>query len=76
MWVDGTNPCEWSKLSNVGENPCNILSNPLRGNGYRYSLQGCGGGLWLDNSDGSFNSYCRDASAKLACNVHREWVCS
>ncbi|KAI7777101.1 hypothetical protein LA080_004003 [Diaporthe eres] len=59
-----------------GENPCNVrLANPL-GNGNRYTLQGCGGSLWLDNDDGSFNSNCHDASANFACNVHRSFDCS
>ncbi|TFA98871.1 hypothetical protein CCMA1212_009317 [Trichoderma ghanense] len=51
------------------------LANPLD-NGQKYVLQGCGGPIWLDNEDGSFNSNCHDASADLACNVHRSLLCS
>ncbi|RFU80286.1 hypothetical protein TARUN_1962 [Trichoderma arundinaceum] len=76
MWVEGTDPCRWTRINDVGQNPCNVLSVPLSGNGFRYSLQGCGGPLWLNNQDGSFNSKCRAASANLACKVHRDYICS
>lgn len=76
MWVDGYDPCRWDRINDVGENPCNVpLANPLD-NGYSYTLQGCGGPMWLDNADGSFNSNCRSAPADLACNVHRTGLCS
>ncbi|KAL7952649.1 hypothetical protein V8C34DRAFT_322713 [Trichoderma compactum] len=75
MWVDGGDPCRWT-INNRPANPCNVhLANPLT-NGFKYVLQGCGGSLWLDNDDGSFNRNCRDAPANVACGVHREWVCS
>ncbi|KAL7894116.1 hypothetical protein HDV63DRAFT_409215 [Trichoderma sp. SZMC 28014] len=76
MWVDGDDPCRWDRINDQGENPCNVpLANPLD-NGYSYTLQGCGGNLWLDNSDGSFNSNCNSAVADLSCNVHRTYICS
>ncbi|KAL7905456.1 hypothetical protein GGI35DRAFT_460757 [Trichoderma velutinum] len=76
MWVDGTNPCRFTRINDVGENPCNVLSTRLDGNGFRYSLQGCGGALWLNNEDGSFNSNCRAARANLDCGVRRDYICS
>ncbi|EHK19260.1 uncharacterized protein TRIVIDRAFT_58944 [Trichoderma virens Gv29-8] len=76
MWVDGTDPCRWTRINNQPDNPCNIhLANGLSGNGFKYMLEGCGGPLWLVNDDGSFNSNCRSASANLACNVHRTYLC-
>lgn len=76
MWVDGADPCRWTRLSDIGENPCGILSNNLDANGYRYSLQGCGGpNLWLNNEDGSFNSNCHSSQANLACGVRRTYLC-
>ncbi|KAH8122444.1 hypothetical protein FP744_10000474 [Trichoderma asperellum] len=76
MWIDGGDPCHWHRINDIGQNPCNVpLTSPLD-NGYKYTLQGCGGPLWLDNEDGSFNSNCHDASADLDCGVHRNWVCS
>lgn len=76
MWVDGDDPCRWDRINDQGENPCNVpLANPLD-NGFSYTLQGCGGNLWLDNSDGSFNSNCFSSVADLSCNVHRTYICS
>ncbi|EGR49453.1 hypothetical protein MKX07_000469 [Trichoderma sp. CBMAI-0711] len=75
MWVDGADPCRWTRINDQGENPCGVhLANPLD-NGHKYVLQGCGGPIWLDNDDGSFNSNCHDAPANLACNVHRSLLC-
>ncbi|KAL7783264.1 hypothetical protein V8C37DRAFT_49984 [Trichoderma ceciliae] len=76
MWVEGGNPCFWTRINDQGQKPCNVpLANPLT-NGLKYTLQGCGGGLWLDNGDGSFNSRCRDTSADVGCGVHRSVTCS
>ncbi|KAK0756599.1 hypothetical protein N5P37_010753 [Trichoderma harzianum] len=75
MWVDGTDPCASTFISYVGESPCNITPHPLQGNGYSYTLQGCGGPLWLNNGDGSYNSNCYDAPADLVCDTHRVWLC-
>ncbi|PNP59486.1 hypothetical protein THARTR1_00976 [Trichoderma harzianum] len=76
MWVDGADPCRWTRINNQGENPCNVhLANGLDANGFKYTLQGCGGPLWLNNDDGSFNSNCRAAGANLACNVRRTYLC-
>jgi hypothetical protein len=76
MWVNGANPCAWTRINDQSQNPCSVsLANPLS-NGYKYTLQGCGGSsLWLDNSDGSFNHNCHSASSNLACNVHQTYVC-
>ncbi|KAK4077868.1 uncharacterized protein Triagg1_3562 [Trichoderma aggressivum f. europaeum] len=75
MWVDGGDPCRWTIINNRPANPCNVhLANPLT-NWFKYVLQGYGGSLWLNNDYGSFNSYCHDAPANLACGVRREWVC-
>lgn len=77
MWIDGGDPCRWDRINDQGQNPCNVaLANPLD-NGFKYTLQGCGGSsLWLNNEDGSFNSNCRLAEANLQCNVHRSYICS
>ncbi|KAK4206413.1 hypothetical protein QBC37DRAFT_300844 [Rhypophila decipiens] len=75
MWVDGTDPCRWTKINNIGENPCEVHFNPLQANGYSYVLHGCGGNLWLTNGDGSFNSNCHYSTANLACNVKRTYKC-
>lgn len=76
MWVDGTDPCRWTRINDEGENPCGVhLANPLDGNGRKYVLQGCGGAIWLDNEDGSFNSNCHEAPANLNCKVHRSLLC-
>ncbi|KAL7951073.1 hypothetical protein V8C42DRAFT_308434 [Trichoderma barbatum] len=75
MWVEGTDSCAWTQISHIGESPCNITPHPLQGNGFQYTLQGCGGALWLNNADGSFNSNCWDAPADVACGVRRVWLC-
>ncbi|KAM0254286.1 hypothetical protein ACHAQJ_006926 [Trichoderma viride] len=76
MWITGANPCAWTRINDQGENPCNVqLANPLS-NGFSYTLQGCGGSLWLDNSDGSFNSNCRSAVSNLSCDVKQTYICS
>jgi hypothetical protein len=57
-WIDGEDACGTNVLINkVGDNPCNI---PFTlDNGYTYTEQWCGTDQYqLQNSDGSFNSYC------------------
>ncbi|KAJ6515592.1 hypothetical protein C8R45DRAFT_1086775 [Mycena sanguinolenta] len=65
--------------TNADENPCigtvdiaptgdNFCSIPFTlSNGYTYTAQGCGDGLWIDNGDGSFNSNCYSVSSSGFC---------
>ncbi|KAB5578328.1 hypothetical protein GE09DRAFT_1089290 [Coniochaeta sp. 2T2.1] len=46
-------------------------------NNHEYTLKGCGGNLYIENGDGSYNSPCRPASDNINgyCGIHREYIC-
>ncbi|KAM7192430.1 hypothetical protein V8F20_008890 [Naviculisporaceae sp. PSN 640] len=72
-WINGENACSGKVISKRDVNPC---GRPFRlSNGRTYTVNGCGGTLFILNEDGSFNSLCQFQRADGGCGVDQNWAC-
>lgn len=75
MWNDNESACNARPISIAGENPCNG-KNIMLSHGHAYSVNGCGGTLYLLNSDRTFNSGCTSKHRDTGqCGVFQTWRC-
>ncbi|KAJ7689019.1 hypothetical protein B0H17DRAFT_1012383 [Mycena rosella] len=73
-WVAGVSQCSASLIKQDPGNFCE-LDFTLDGLSGQFTVEGCGGPLWLER-DGSFYANCPSYSEAGACGVTTEWSCS
>ncbi|KAM7219029.1 hypothetical protein V8F06_005621 [Rhypophila decipiens] len=73
MWIEGESACSATAISKAGENPCG--RKVTLKNGQTYSVNGCGGPLYILNNDGTFNSQCARQQRHTDCGMEITWRC-
>lgn len=69
-WVNGDNPCEHATSFGFTEgetSPCNYRFSVF-GQDYQYSMQGCGGDLWLMRNGKENVGSCYSAPGEIGCS--------
>ncbi|KAJ6534157.1 hypothetical protein B0H19DRAFT_885480, partial [Mycena capillaripes] len=71
-WVTGTSQC-----NNVviGPSDTNYCSRPFNLNGQTFTVEGCGGGIWINDAKGNVYAQCGAFSEADACGVRTTAHC-
>ncbi|KAF8173145.1 hypothetical protein K438DRAFT_1490486, partial [Mycena galopus ATCC 62051] len=71
-WVAGTSQC-----TNViiGPSDANYCSRPFTLNDQTFTVEGCGGGIWINDSQGNVYAQCGAFSEVDQCGVHTTAHC-